>query len=70
MKTFVLAEALSSYIWNSIICAGNDTLIDEGKKYQYQAISIAITLMKKMLDEGRCLYIDNCYSSMELLDEL
>ena len=26
--------------------------------------------MKKVLDEGRCLYIDNWYSSIELLHEL
>ena len=29
-----------------------------------------MTLTEKLLDEGRCLYIDNWYSSMELLDEL
>ena len=28
-----------------------------------------MTPMKKVLDEGRCLYRDNWYSSMELLDE-
>lgn len=45
-------------------------MIDEGKKYQYQATSIVMTLMKKVLDEGRCLYINNWDSSVELLDEL
>ena len=29
-----------------------------------------MTLMEKVLDEGRCLYINNWYSSTELLDEL
>ena len=44
--------------------------IDEGNKYQYQVTSIVMTLAKKMLDEGRCLYIDNWHSCIELLDEL
>ena len=35
MKTL----ASSGYIWNSIIYARDDTLIDEGNKYQYQAAS-------------------------------
>ena len=35
MKTFVLAEASSGYMWNYIIfTADDDTLIDEGNKYQ------------------------------------
>ena len=33
MKTFVLAEASSGYIRNSIIYTGDDTLIDEGNRY-------------------------------------
>ena len=70
MKTFVFADASSGYIWNSIIYTGDDTLIDEGNKYQYQATTIVMTLMKKVLDEGRCFYMENWYSSMELLDEL
>ena len=70
IKMFALAEASSGYIWNSITYSGDDTLIDEGNKYQYQATSIVMTLMKKVLDEGRCLYVDNWYSSIELLDEL
>ena len=38
---------------------GTIPLIDEGRKFQYQATSIVMTLKKKVLDEGRCLYIDN-----------
>ena len=71
MKTFVLAQASSGYIWNYIIfTADDDTLIDEGNKYQWQATSIVMTLMENVLDEERCLYINNWYSSTELLDEL
>ena len=44
--------------------------VDPNSEYQYQATNIVMTLTEKLLDEGRCLYIDNWYSSMELLDEL
>ena len=29
-----------------------------------------MTLAENVLDEGRCIYVDNWYSSVELLDEL
>ena len=70
IKSFVLAEASSGYVWNSIIYTGDDALLDRENSYQYQATKIVMTLTEKVLDKGRCLYVDNWYSSMELLDEL
>ena len=70
LKSFVLVEASSGYIWNSIIYTGDDTLVEEGNTYQYQATNIIMSLCKKVLDEGRCLFMDNWYSSLELLSEL
>ena len=29
-----------------------------------------MSLAENILDEGRCIYVDNWYSSVELLDEL
>ena len=70
LKSFVLAEASSGYVWNSIIYTGDDTLVEEGNTYQYQATNIVMSLSEKVLDEGRCLFMDNWYSSLELLSEL
>ena len=70
IKSFVLADASTGYVWNSILYSGDDTNVDPNSEYQYQATNIVMTLTEKLLDEGRCLYIDNWYSSMELLDEL
>ena len=70
LKSFVLAKTSSGYVWNSIIYTGNDTLVEEGNTYQYQVINIVLSLCKNVLDEGRCLFMDNWYSSLELLSEL
>ena len=64
LKSFVLAEVSSGYVWNSIIYKGNDTLVEEGNTYQYQETNIVISLCEKVLDEGRCLFVDNWYSSL------
>ena len=70
LKSFVLAEASSGYVWNSIIYTGYDTLVEEGNTYQYQATNIVMSSSEKVLDEGRCLFVDNWYSNLELLSEL
>ena len=53
-----------------ILYTVQDTLINEVCDYQYQTTKIVMSLCEKVLDDGRCLYSDNWYSSMELLDEL
>ena len=54
----------SGYVWNSIIYKGNDTLVEEGNTYQYQETNIVMSLCEKVLDEGKCLFVDNWYSSL------
>ena len=61
LKRFVLAEASSSYVWNSTIYTGDDTLVEEGNTYQYQATNIVMSLCEKVLVEGRCLFVNNWY---------
>ena len=55
---------------DSILCSGDDTNVNPNAEYQYHATNIVMALTEKRLDETRCLYIDNWYSSMELLEEL
>ena len=38
--------------------------------FSYHATNIMRSLAKDVLGEGRCIYVDNWYSSVELLDEL
>ena len=44
-------------------------MVEERNTYQYQATDIVISLCEKVLDEGRCLFMDNWYRSLELLSE-
>ena len=36
----------------------------------YDATNIVMNLAENALDEGRCIYVDNWYGSVELLDKL
>ena len=70
IKTFVLADACTGYVWNSVIYTGDNTRINPDSKFTYNVTNIVKSLAEKILDEGRCIYVDNWYSSVELLDKL
>ena len=70
IKTFVLADACTGYVWNSVIYTGDDTRINPDSNFNYNATNIVMSQAENILDEERCIYVDNWYSSVELLDEL
>ena len=70
LKSFVLAEAESGYIWNSILYSGNDTDFVDGCDFQYNATKIVFSLAKDLLNQGYCIYVDNWYTSLELCANL
>ena len=70
IKTFVLADASTGYVWNSVIYTGDDTRINPDLNFTDNATNIVMSLAENILDEGRCIYVDNWYSFVELLDEL
>ena len=70
LKSFVLAEAESGYIWNSILHSGNDTDFVDGRDFQYNATKIVFSLAKDLLNQGYCIYVDNWYTSLELCANL
>ena len=57
LKSFVLAEAESGYMWNSILYSGNDTDFVDGRDYQYNATKIVFSLAKYLLNLGYCLML-------------
>ena len=69
LKSFVLADAKTGYVWNSIIYTGSDTDLSV-VGFSYSSTNIVMSLAEELLDEVRCIYVDNWYSSMELLDAL
>ena len=49
---------------------GDDTRINPDSDFTYNATNIVMSLAENILDKERCIYVDNWYSSVELLDEL
>ena len=45
-------------------------MINPDSNFTDNATNIAMSLAENVLDEGRCIYVDNWCSSVELLDEL
>ena len=45
-------------------------MINPDSNFTYNTTNIVMTLAENVLDEGRCIYVDNWYSSVELLDEV
>ena len=45
-------------------------MINPDSNFTYNTTNIVMTLAENVLAEGRCIYVDNWYSSVELLDEL
>ena len=66
----ILADACTDYVWNTIIHTGDHTMINPNFNFTYHATNIALSLAEDVIDEGRRIYVDNWYSSAELLDKL
>ncbi|CAK9813113.1 PiggyBac transposable element-derived protein 4 [Anthophora plagiata] len=66
IKTFMLCEANTGYIYSQIIYTGKGTIINEEYKNLSQPTSIILTLAEPLLDKGCCIITDNYYTSLEL----
>ncbi|GFX84725.1 piggyBac transposable element-derived protein 4 [Trichonephila clavipes] len=70
IKSYMLCESKSGYVWSLIIHTGIGTLFDEKYKHMCMSSQIVMTLMEPLLNKGHCLTTDNFYSSPELADIL
>lgn len=70
VKLFVLAEAETGYIHNTIVYTGQSTIFD--KKYENYGVATkaVMTLIEPFLGKGYCVIADNFYLSPELADLL
>ena len=66
MKSFVLCDAKTGCVWNSILYSGKDTDGIEDGNADYHATRIVCSLTKNLFNEGYCIYVDNWYTSVEL----
>ncbi|GFW12656.1 piggyBac transposable element-derived protein 4 [Trichonephila clavipes] len=70
IKSYMLCESKSGYVWSLIIYTGKGTLFDEKYKHMCMSSQVVMTLMEPLLNKGHCLTTDNFYSSPELADIL
>lgn len=70
IKSYMLCESKSGYVWNFILYTGRGTLIDNNVQGNSASTKVVLTLMKDLLSKGYCLTTDNFYSSPELADIL
>lgn len=70
IKTFMLCESKTGYIFSSIIYTGKGTKLDSEYAHLGMSGQVVMSLMKPLLGKGYCLVTDNYYTSPLLADEL
>ncbi|XP_068122252.1 piggyBac transposable element-derived protein 4-like [Hyperolius riggenbachi] len=70
IKSFVLCESNSGYIWNAIIYTGKGTQFDPSYSQFGLASASVLSLISPLLGQGYCLTTDNYYTSPELYEHL
>ena len=69
MKSFVLCEAKTGYVWKSVLYTGKELTehLDETYNgYHYQATKVVLRLVNNLLGKGYRLFIDSYYTSYEI----
>lgn len=70
IKSFLLCESKSGYIWSMIVYTGKGTAFDPEYTGHPISTQIVLSMMKPLLDKGYCLTTDNFYTSPLLADIL
>lgn len=63
IKSYMLCESKTGYVWSLIIYTGKGTLFDNEYKHLCMSSQVVMTLMKPLLDKGYCVTTYNFYSS-------
>ncbi|XP_068119862.1 piggyBac transposable element-derived protein 4-like [Hyperolius riggenbachi] len=70
VKSYMLCEASTGYIWNSILYTGKGTQFNPAFSSYGVATSSVLSLVEPLLNKGYCVITDNFYSSPELFEIL
>ncbi|XP_035217417.1 piggyBac transposable element-derived protein 4-like [Stegodyphus dumicola] len=70
IKSFILCESKSGYMYQLIIYTGKGTLFDDNYQHLCKSSQVVMTLMQPLLNKGYCLTADIYYTSPELADIL
>ncbi|XP_068097888.1 piggyBac transposable element-derived protein 4-like [Hyperolius riggenbachi] len=66
VKSFMLCESATGYIWNTILYTGKGTKFNPNFSNYGVATSSVLSLVEPLLNKGYCVTTDNFYSSPEL----
>lgn len=70
IKSYMLCESSTGYIWNSVIYTGKGTKFNPRYSNYGMATSSVLTLLEPLLNQGYCVTMDNFYTSPELFEVL
>jgi len=70
IKSYMLCESISGYVWNTIIYTGRGSIIDKDFEHLQMTLQVVMSLMNPLLDKGYCLTTDNFYTSPNLAELL
>ncbi|KAG8239616.1 hypothetical protein J437_LFUL018360 [Ladona fulva] len=70
IKTFLLCESKSGYVWSTIVYTGKGTILDDTFKNTSMSSQVVKFLMKPLSEKGYCVTTDNFYTSPKLAEAL
>ncbi|KAG8224183.1 hypothetical protein J437_LFUL002305 [Ladona fulva] len=70
IKTFMLCESKSGYVWSTVIYTGKGTIRGKESEKLSMSTQVVKSLMEPLLDKGYCLTTDNFFTSPELAELL
>lgn len=70
IKSYILSESKTGYIWSFIIYTGKGTKFAPAFENELVSTRIVLTLIEPLLDQGYCLTTDNFYSCPRLAEIL
>jgi len=70
VKIYKLCESSTCYVWNFITYTGKDTIYGQRHPGEKTSSRIVLEVAHDLLDRGYCLFLDNWYTSPNLVDTL
>jgi hypothetical protein len=70
MKIYKLCGSSTGYVWNFIVYTGKDTIYGQTHPGEKTSSRIVLEITCDLLDKGYCLYLNNWYTSLKLVDTI
>ncbi|KAG8239694.1 hypothetical protein J437_LFUL019172 [Ladona fulva] len=72
IKTFLLCESNSGYVWSTIVYTGKGTILDDTFKNMSMSSQVVMSLMKPLFEKGYCMLlmktVENIYINTDESD--